>query len=96
MTKKAMVDLYKKGWTGMNLDISKRCTDLYDHFRENDTNLNISVGAQENFIQSFIFYDAQSNRTFHINTLVYNPGRNKASHIRQLEYIAKSINTSFN
>ena len=42
-----------------------------------------------------IFYDNKSDRTFHINTLVYNPGKSKAAYIRQLEYIAKSIKTSF-
>ena len=55
--------LYQKGWTGMNLDISKRCTDLYDHFRKNDTNLNISVGAKEKFVQSFIFYESCTMNT---------------------------------
>ena len=54
-----------------------------------------SLEAKGGPFQSFIFYDDKSDRTFHINTLVYNPGKNKATYIRQLEYIAKSIRTSF-
>ena len=45
--------------------------------------------------KEIIFYDNKSDRTFHINTLVYNPGKSKAAYIRQLENIAKSIKTSF-
>ena len=57
---------------------------------------NDSLEAKGGPFQSFIFYDKNSNRTFHINTLVYSPGKPKAAYLRQLEYIAKSINTSFN
>ena len=51
----------------MNLDISKRCTNFYDHFRKNDTNLNISLGAKEKFIQSFIFYECCTMNTVNEN-----------------------------
>ena len=57
---------------------------------------NDSLEAKGGPFQSFLFYDKISNRTFHINTLVYSPGKSKSAYIRQLEYIAKSINTSFN
>ena len=59
--------LYKKGLKGMNLDISKRCTDLYDHFRKNDINLNISIGAKEKFVKSFIFYESCTMNTVNEN-----------------------------
>ncbi len=55
-----------------------------------------SLEAKGGPFQSFIFYDNRSDRTFHINTLVYNPGKTKATYIKQLELIAKSIKTSFN
>ena len=32
--------LHKKGWKGMNFDISERCIKLYKFFRSNDFNLN--------------------------------------------------------
>ena len=40
---------------------------------------------------SYIFYDEKTNRTFHINTLVHNPGKSKALYIRQMRLIAKSF-----
>ena len=49
--------LHKKGWTGLNLDISGRCIQLYDYFRKKDINLNVSIGSNEKYVQSFIFYD---------------------------------------
>ena len=49
--------LFKKGWKGMNFDISRRCIDLYKVFRNGDTNLNISVGSVEKQVNSFIFYE---------------------------------------
>ena len=41
--------------------------------------------------QSFVFYDHNTDRTFHINTLVHNPGKNKALYIRQMKLVAKSF-----
>ena len=37
------VDLYKKGWTGINIDISKTSIDLFKLIRTKDINLNIAV-----------------------------------------------------
>ena len=37
------VDLYKKGWSGINIDISKTSIDLFNLIRTRDTNLNIAV-----------------------------------------------------
>ena len=54
------------------------------------------IDAKGGPFQSFLFYDNNTNRTFQINTLVYNPGKNKSSYIRQLEYIAKSIKINLN
>jgi len=41
--------------------------------------------------RSYIFYDDKSDRTFHINTLIHNPGKKKALYIKQMELIAKSF-----
>ena len=49
--------LYKKGWKGLNCDISERCIQLYRFFRERDINLNIAVGKIEKQVKSFIFYE---------------------------------------
>ncbi len=49
--------LYKKGWTGINIDISERCIKLYNYFRKKDVNLNISLGSKEKNVEAFIFYN---------------------------------------
>lgn len=48
------VDLYKKGWTGINIDISKTSIDLFNLIRTKDTNLNIAVS---NFDGETYYYE---------------------------------------
>ena len=55
--------LHKKGWSGINIDISKRAIDLNKVIRKRDINLNISIGKEEKIIDSFIFYDNCSMNT---------------------------------
>ena len=50
-----------------------------------------SLDAKGGPFYSYIFYDHHSDRTFHINTLIHNPGKSKAVYIRQMELIAKSF-----
>ncbi len=50
-------NLHKKGWKGINFDISERCIKLYNFFRPNDLNLNFSIGSKEEVVKSFIFYE---------------------------------------
>ncbi len=49
--------LHKKGWKGINFDISERCIRLYQIFRKHDINLNISIGSIEKSVNSYIFYE---------------------------------------
>ncbi len=50
-----------------------------------------SLDAKGGPFYSYLFYDNNSDRTFHINTLVHNPGKPKAVFIRQMRLIAKSL-----
>ena len=50
-----------------------------------------SLEAKGGPFYSYIFYDDQTDRTFHINTLVHNPGKSKSLYIRQMKLIAKSF-----
>ena len=56
---------------------------------------NDSLEAKGGPFYSYIFYDHHSDRTFHINTLVHNPGKPKAVYIRQMRLIAKSFRSGF-
>ena len=55
--------LYKKGWSGINVDISKRAINLNKVIRRRDTSLNVSIGNQEKIVNSYIFYDNCSMNT---------------------------------
>ena len=46
--------LYKKGWSGINIDISKESIDLFNIARPNDINLNIAIG-DKNKVQTFYY-----------------------------------------
>ncbi len=49
--------LFDKGWSGINIDISSRCIKLYNFFRKKDLNFNISIGAEDKLVNSYIFYE---------------------------------------
>ena len=46
--------LYKLGWSGINLDISKESIDLFKLFRSKDKNLNIGISNKAGF-ENFYF-----------------------------------------
>ena len=46
--------LYKLGWSGINLDISKESIDLFELFRSKDKNLNIGISNKAGF-ENFYF-----------------------------------------
>ena len=70
--------------------------DWIDHYRE-DAAYKISglwesiEGAKGGPFQGHLFYDNESDRTFYITYLVYNPGGRKAFYIRQMDLIAQTF-----
>ena len=48
-------------------------------------------GAKGGPFQGHLFYDDESDRTFYITYLVYNPGGRKAFYIRQMDLIARTF-----
>ena len=48
-------------------------------------------GAKGGPFQGHLFYDDESDRTFYITYLVYNPGGKKAFYIRQMDLIARTF-----
>ena len=59
--------LYSKGWSGMNVDLSKKSIDLFNICRPRDINLNFGIGSK-NYVSSY-FYNKE---IFHSNTLDIN------------------------
>ena len=72
--------LYKKGWKGVNVDISKDTINLFNIARPNDKNINIGIADKEgedfyyqsshiNQANSFKFYDNVKKVKVQITTL---------------------------
>ena len=45
--------LYKLGWSGINVDISKESIDLFNTFRPRDKNLNLGISTETGFADAF-------------------------------------------
>ena len=45
--------LYKNGWSGVNLDISKDTIEMFNIFRPRDTNLNIGLSTKNGFQDAY-------------------------------------------
>ena len=45
--------LYKMGWSGINIDISKESIDLFNTFRSKDKNLNLGISTKNGFQYAF-------------------------------------------
>jgi len=50
---------YKKGWSGINIDLDKKSIDLFKLFRPNDKNINCAVSSS-NLEQNLFFYHDKS------------------------------------
>ena len=56
--------LYKRGWSGINIDSDKISIDLFNKFRKNDFNVNKIVSENEDLKKLYIYHDRST-----INTL---------------------------
>ena len=59
--------LHSKGWTGMNIDLSKKSIDLFKIARPNDINLNFGVGSKNEILEYFYNKKVFANNTFDID-----------------------------
>jgi FkbM family methyltransferase len=74
--------LHNKGWSGINIDISKKSIDLFRIARKKDINLNIGIG-NKNEISDVYF----QKKLFHANTLDYKHAQ---------RFLTQIINTKIN
>ena len=56
--------LYQKGWTGLNLDLSKKTIDLFKMSRPKDLNLNYGVGDKNCEMEYYYNKDIFQSNTF--------------------------------
>ena len=82
--------LYKKGWSGINVDINKESIDLFNIARPNDINLNIAIG-DKNKVQTF-YYKKQRHP---MNTLNKEFAKNyfykKKTHIKKSKIMTRTF-----
>ena len=55
--------LHKKGWKGINIDISSRCIDLHNFYRNSAINYNLAVGSEKKKINAYFFFNNFSMNT---------------------------------
>ena len=59
--------LYNKGWSGINIDISKKSIDLFNIARKQDINLNLGVGAKNNTSTGYFHKNLYFGNTLNYN-----------------------------
>jgi FkbM family methyltransferase len=74
--------LYKKGWRGLNIDLSKVSIDLFKIARKNDINLNAGIS---NYNGSSNYYECAPHSAY--NSLSKNKGIKKKIEIFTLDYV---------
>ena len=48
-------NLYKKGWSGLNIDLMEQNLLLFKYFRKRDKNINLAISSDEGDIKAYIF-----------------------------------------
>ena len=71
--------LYKRGWTGINVDLDFNSIDLFNFFRKNDFNIQAAVSDKNEDRDLFFFHNRSA-----INTLSHDTG-SQAKEIRKIK-----------
>ena len=86
--------LHSKGWTGMNIDISKKSIDLFNISRPNDINLNFGVGKDNCILEYFynkeVFQSNTFDSSFAKNFLKEKNLKKKMIEVKTLNYLLKN------
>ena len=80
--------LFKRGWSGINLDLDKKNIELFNIARPNDINLNLAVSNVEGETDLFFYHDASP-----INTLNKEVSDYQKAKIKEIKKIkTKTLN----
>jgi len=89
--------LYSKGWTGMNIDLSKKSIDLFKIRRPRDINLNFGVGSKNEILEYFYNKKVFANNTFDIDFaksfLKKDKIKKDSVEVKTLDYIMDNYST---
>ncbi|MDC1112159.1 FkbM family methyltransferase [Candidatus Pelagibacter sp.] len=86
--------LYSKGWTGINLDFSKKSIDLFNIYRQRDINLNYGVGKKNCTMEYFYNKEIFQSNTFDSNfakSFLKKEGlKSKSIEVKSLSYLIEN------
>ena len=86
--------LYSKGWTGVNIDLSKKSIDLFNIYRPKDINLNFGVGKENCLLEYFynkeIFQSNTFDGGFAKSFLKKNDLKKKKIEVKTLSYLLEN------
>ena len=63
--------LHKKGWHGINVDLSKSCIELFNYTRKSDHNVNIAISDKKGHAELFFYHDKSPINTIDEKTYIY-------------------------
>ena len=90
--------LYSKGWTGINIDLSKKSIDLFKIARPKDINLNFGVGGKNEVLDYFYNKEVFANNTFNIDFaesfLKKDKIKKSKIEVKTLSYIIENYSTN--
>ncbi len=85
--------LYKKGWSGINIDLDKKSIMQFNKLRKRDTNIHSLITSHDNEEKDLYFYHDRSN----INTLSKDLAESRKNKYKEIIKIkGKSLNTIIN
>lgn len=86
--------LYKKGWSGLNIDLSKKSIDLFNISRPRDLNLNYGIGEKncekEFFYNKDFFQSNTFNKEFKNYFLKSGDLKKKKIEVKTLDFLLNS------
>ena len=78
--------LFKKGWSGINIDLDKKNIDLFNIVRPNDINLNFAISDIEKEVDLFYYHEASP-----INTLSKNVSDFQNANVNKIKKVQTKI-----
>ena len=78
--------LFKKGWSGINIDLDKKNIDLFKLARPKDLNLNYAISDSEKEVDLFFYHESSP-----INTLSENVSNFQKAEVKKIKKIQTKI-----
>ena len=84
--------LYKKGWRGINIDVSKYSIDLFNYMRPDDMNIEAAISNNQNYIK--VYYQKKLSQL--TTTKKEISQKRMQGHIKEKNIKAETLNSIIN